>query len=103
MLLDKAEGTRFAAYPAAFVQRLVKHAVKALDGTPSPGHDEILYLVFDNTRKAIARILATGQDREDMSALITAFWSYQLPGLNGLMTFINADIASTASCSAARC
>lgn len=103
VLLDKAEGTRFAAYPAAFVQRLVKHAVKALDGTPSPGHDEILYLVFDNTRKAIARILATGQDREHMSALITAFWSYQLPGLNGLMAFINADIASTASCSAARC
>jgi hypothetical protein len=46
--------------------------------------------VFDNTRRAIARILATGTDREETAALITAFWSYQVPGLNGLMAFINS-------------
>ena len=53
---------------------------------------EILQLVFDNTRRAIARILATGTDREETAALITAFWSYQLPGLNGLTAFINSDL-----------
>ena len=46
-------------------------------------HEEILKLVFDNTRRAIARILATGTDRPETAALITAFWSYQIPGLNG--------------------
>jgi AcrR family transcriptional regulator len=96
VLLDKAEGTPFAAYPAAFVRRLVKHAEQALNGTPSPAHDDILQLVFDNTRRAIARILFTGRDREHMSALITAFWSYQIPGLDSLMAFINADLGDTA-------
>jgi AcrR family transcriptional regulator len=96
VLLDKAAGTRFAAYPAEFVERLVTHAASALDGDPSPPHDEILRLVFDNTRKAIARILATGEDREHTGALITAFWSYQIPGLRGLMAYINADLSGTA-------
>jgi AcrR family transcriptional regulator len=93
VLLDRAEGTPFAAYPAAFVRRLVKHAEQALGSTPSPVHDSILHLVFDNTRRAIAQILVTGRDREHTSALIAGFWSYQLPGLNGLMAFINADLA----------
>jgi AcrR family transcriptional regulator len=96
VLLDKAEGTPFAAYPAAFVRRLVTHAEQALNGTPSPAQDDILQLVFDNTRRAIARILFTGRDREHMSALVTAFWSYQIPGLDSLMAFINADLADTA-------
>jgi AcrR family transcriptional regulator len=95
VLLDNAEGTRFAAYPAAFVERLVRHAATALDGKPFPGHEEILRLVFDNTRKAIASILAAGEDREHTSALITTFWSYQIPGLRGLIAFINADLART--------
>ena len=92
VLLDRAEGTHFAHYPAAFVQRLVGHAEQALNGRPSPVQYEILQLVFDNTRRAIARILATGTDREETAALITAFWSYQLPGLNGLTAFINSDL-----------
>jgi len=96
VLLDKAVDTRFAAYPAAFVERLVAHAADALDGAPPPPHDEILHLVFDNTRKAIARILATGADREHTGALIAAFWSYQLPGLRGLMAYINADLKNRA-------
>ena len=94
VLLDRAEGTHFAHYPAAFVQRLVGHAEQALNGRPSPVQYEILQLVFDNTRRAIARILATGTDREETAALITAFWSYQLPGLNGLTAFINSDLRS---------
>ncbi|HET6192620.1 MAG TPA: TetR/AcrR family transcriptional regulator [Trebonia sp.] len=94
VLLDRAEGTHFAHYPAAFVQRLVRHAEQALNGRPSPAQYEILQLVFDNTRRAIARILVTGTDREETAALITAFWSYQLPGLNGLTAFINSDLRS---------
>ena len=94
VLLDRADGTPFADYPAAFVRRLVMHAEQSLNGGPSPAHNEILQLVFDNTRRAIARILATGTDREHTAALITAFWSYQIPGLNGLTAFIDADLRS---------
>ena len=97
VLLDRAEGTHFAHYPPAFVQRLVGHAEQALNGRPSPAQYEILKLVFDNTRRAIARILATGTDREETAALITAFWSYQLPGLNGLTAFINSGLRSGSS------
>lgn len=91
VLLDKAEGTRFAAYPDAFVERLVGHACRAMMSMPAPEHLRILRLVFDNTRSAIARILATGQDREHIRVLITAFWSYQVPGLRGLLAFLNSD------------
>jgi AcrR family transcriptional regulator len=94
VLLDKAEGTPFAGYPAQFVERLVAHAARALPGTPSAAHDELLRLVFDNTRRAIARILATGRNREHTAALIAGFWSYQIPGLNGLMAYLNAELAA---------
>ena len=101
VLLDRADGTPFADYPAAFVQRLVRHAEQALNGRPSLAQYEILQLVFDNTRRAIARILATGTDREETAALITAFWSYQVPGLNGLMAFINSDLPAGSASSGA--
>jgi AcrR family transcriptional regulator len=91
VLLDKAEGTRFADYPDAFVERLTGHARQAMTTAPSRDQLEIVRLVFDNTRSAIARILATGQDREQIRALITAFWSYQVPGLRGLLAFLNSD------------
>lgn len=91
VLLDRAEGTPFAGYPAAFVRRLAEHARQALNGTPAAVHDSILDLVFDNTRRAIAHILATGRDREHVIALVTAFWSYQIPGLNGLIAHINEE------------
>ncbi len=94
MLLDRAEGTPFADYPAAFVRRLVEHAERALAGTPAPVHRDILELVVDNTRRAIAQILATGRDREHARALIDGFWGYQLPGLDGLMASIEPDLAA---------
>ena len=96
VLLDRADGTPFSGYPAAFVQRLVSHAGQALNGRPSPAYEEILKLVFDNTRRAIAHILAAETDRAATAAMITAFWSYQIPGLDSLMAFINADLGDTA-------
>jgi hypothetical protein len=55
---------------------------------------DVLELVFDNTRRAIARILATARDREHAATLIEGFWSYQLPGLDGLMAHIAASSGS---------
>jgi AcrR family transcriptional regulator len=94
VLLDRAEGTPFAGYPAAFVRRLVEHVERALPEAPSPAHRDVLELVFDNTRRAIARILATARDRGHAGALIEGFWSYQLPGLDGLMAHIAASSGS---------
>ena len=95
VLLDRADGTPFADRPAAFVRRLVEHVERTLPGTPAPAHREVLTLVFDNTRRAIAQILAGGSDREQARALVAAFWRYQLPGLDGLITFIRAELATT--------
>ncbi len=95
VLLDRADGTPFADRPAAFVRRLVEHVERTLPEPPAPAHREVLTLVFDNTRRAIAQILAGGSDREHARALVAAFWSYQLPGLDGLITFIRAELATT--------
>jgi AcrR family transcriptional regulator len=84
VLLDRAEGTPLAHYPASFVDRLVGHVERTLPAPLSAVQREVLEIVFDNTRRAIARILAGPGDRERSAALVTAFWSYQLPGLNGL-------------------
>jgi AcrR family transcriptional regulator len=90
VLLDRAEGTPVAGHPAAFVRRLVEHAERSLDAPPSAVHREVLVLVFDNTRRAVAHILRTAEDREQARAMVAAFWSYQLPGLDGLMASLRA-------------
>lgn len=91
VLLGRAEGTTFADYPAAFVQRLVRHTERLLDGEPSAAQREVLELVFDNTRRAIARILFSGKDSEQIRALVTVFWSYQVPGLDGLVAHLRTN------------
>ena len=88
VLLDRSDGTPLAGYPATFVRRLVEHTERLLDRPLSAEHREILDLVFDNTRRALARILRTAQDRDQARALIEAFWSYQLPGLDGLLAYL---------------
>lgn len=84
VLLDRAHGTPFADHPGRFVQRLVDHAVAALDHPPTAEHLVLLELVFDNTRRALAVLLGGDTDRAQTAALIEGFWSYQLPGLAGL-------------------
>ena len=89
VLLDRAGGTPYASYPAAFVRRLVEHVVAALPTPPAGAHQDVLELVFDNTRRAIARILLIARDRDHAHALVAAFWSYQLPGLDGLLAHLS--------------
>ena len=91
VLLDRAQGTPFAGYPTTFVQRLVEHAERSLGRPPSAAGREVLELVFDNTRRALAHILRTAQDREHARTLVAGFWSYQVPGLDGLLSFLRED------------
>jgi AcrR family transcriptional regulator len=91
ILLERAEGTQFADYPAGFVRRMVEHVERMQHLEPTPAQHAILNLVFDNTRRIIARILHTAPDRDEAAALIEAFWSYQLPGLDGLITHLRSQ------------
>jgi AcrR family transcriptional regulator len=91
VLLDRADGTPYSDYPASFVQRLIDHAGNTLIHPLPPAHRKILELVFDNTRRALAQILLHARDRNETRELIEAFWSYQLPGLNGLLAHLRGD------------
>lgn len=88
VLLDRAEGTPHAGYPAAFVARLVRHTESVLARSISPSDREVVRIVFDNTRRALAHILLRGEDPEQARQLVRTFWSYQLPGLDGLLAHL---------------
>lgn len=87
-LLDHDGHTTRSFYRQAFVHRLIAHAERTLD-TPSPAtHRRLLEIVFDNTRRALAAILRSTADPDELRALIAGFWSYQVPGLDGLSTWM---------------
>lgn len=83
-LLDHEGGTARGSYRQAFVDRLTASVASTLDGPLDPVHRQLLDLVFDNTRRALAAILRSTDDPGRLRALVTGFWSYQLPGLDGL-------------------
>lgn len=95
VLLDKAEGTPHADRPAEFVRRLVAHVERSLGFPLEPVHRELLEVVFDNTRRALARFLRSSPDREHVRALVTGFWSYQVPGLDALLATIRTEAAGS--------
>jgi AcrR family transcriptional regulator len=70
---------------------------RSLNHPLSPVHRQILELIFDNTRRALAQILLRAQDRNEAVELIAAFWSYQIPGLDGLLAFLRKDVVSRLS------
>lgn len=94
ILLDQAAGTPYAGYPEAFVARLVGHVQRGHARRLSALQRELLELVFDNTRRAISRILRSTDDPDRIRELIAGFWSYQLPGLDGLMRHLGGPAAS---------
>jgi AcrR family transcriptional regulator len=90
ILLDRVEGTPHADYPARFVARLTASA-EARAGLPlAPHHREVLTLVFDGTRRTVAHVLRTHADADAIRTRIHGFWSYQLPGLDGLVSWMAA-------------
>ncbi|WP_166532304.1 TetR/AcrR family transcriptional regulator [Blastococcus xanthinilyticus] len=93
VLLDRAAGTPFAGYPAGFVARLTEHVLRSLDVPPSAAQRKVLEIVFDNTRRTLAEILRTAEDPAAARAMVSAFWSYQLPGLDGLLGFLREGAA----------
>lgn len=93
VLLTRAEGTGFAGYPQAFVDRLADHVERRDDVRPDATTRELLRVVFDGTRRAIAAILLAHEDPAEIRRLIHGYWAYQVPGLRGLGDWLAADAA----------
>jgi AcrR family transcriptional regulator len=78
ILLDQAP------YAARFVALLTKHTLAELRVTVTPRVRFVLETIFDNTRRLLARVLATYERPNEVREAIEAFWSYQVAGLRGL-------------------
>lgn len=91
ILLDRAAGTRYAAYGEQFVARLVALTLAQLAAARPPETPplpavlpRVLWHVFENTRRTIASILEATADEAAIRQGIAAFRAYQIPGLLGL-------------------
>lgn len=82
ILLDRAEGTRYAGFGARFVARLVD-AVLGPGARGRPTARFVLARIFDSTRRTLAAILEDHADEVALREAVEAFWSYQIPGLQG--------------------
>ncbi|WP_421119093.1 TetR/AcrR family transcriptional regulator [Aquihabitans daechungensis] len=87
-LLDHEGATSRSSYRHDFVARLVDHVEATLPTPLDPTARMLVELVFDNTRLAIASILRRSAEPEEIRCLIAGFWSYQLPGLDGLLGWV---------------
>jgi AcrR family transcriptional regulator len=86
VLLDKGAGTHYAEYGARFVETLVSLSMAELRAA-HPGlrlsreARKVLGIVFDNTRRALATILATSESEASIREALAAFRSYQMGGI----------------------
>jgi AcrR family transcriptional regulator len=93
VLLDRGADTPYAEYGAEFVASLVALTISELR-TAHPNLRitrairNVLTLVFDNTRRALATILSSNESEADVRNAITAFRSYQMGGLAALSAWI---------------
>ena len=88
IILDRAEGSRFADFGAEFVKDLLRatrtklhkqHRVRRLSGP----EELVLTNIFQSTRRSIVSILESFDDEAQIRAAVAAFWRYQLAGLAG--------------------
>lgn len=96
VLLDRADGTRFADYGTRITRLLVDLAVerlRAAGAEPDQTARHLLDTIFDNTRRALVAILERHQDRTAIRTAVQGFWAYQLPGLDGFYRWATADPA----------
>lgn len=90
ILLDRAEGTDYAAYGERFVERLLRMTLAQIRiahprARVSAAARHVLAQIFENTRRAIASILESSEDEQVIREGIAAFRSYQMAGLRGFV------------------
>jgi AcrR family transcriptional regulator len=89
ILLDRAAGTPHAQYGERFVELLTRHTIAELRAN-HPGLEIrgprrfVLRMIFENTRRLLASVLAQHGDADQLREAIETFWSYQVAGLRGL-------------------
>lgn len=93
ILLDRAEGSRFSAFGAEFVDLLLAATTARLrkrSGRRSLSAPDALVLtsIFQNTRRSIVSILERLEEEAQIRAAFAAFWSYQLAGLAGFHNWV---------------
>ncbi|MGN6696475.1 MAG: TetR/AcrR family transcriptional regulator [Aquihabitans sp.] len=89
-LLDHEGTTTRSWYGPAFVTRLADLVEANVAGGLDATGRQLVELVFDNTRRALARILRSTDDADQVRLLVAGFWSYQLPGLDGLVAWLGS-------------
>ncbi len=67
-----------------FVELLVKHTLAQLRGRITARVRFVLTEIFDNTRRLLARVLATYADPDELREAIATFWTYQIAGIRAL-------------------
>jgi AcrR family transcriptional regulator len=96
ILLDRAHATPYAAYGERFVEQLVTLTLAQMRAT-SPGlrlsraSRAVLGHIFENTRRTIAAVLVENTTERGIREGIEAFWSYQLPGVQGFVRWAVAQ------------
>lgn len=93
LLLDRGADTRYARYGERFVEKLVALSVGEIhaaypDLRMSPEAKKTLTIIFDNTRRAIASILASTRDEARVREAIAGFRSYQMAGLAAFVQWL---------------
>jgi AcrR family transcriptional regulator len=93
ILLGRAEGTRFAGYGERFETQLVELGTARLAAAGAPPDAvarHLLEVLMAATRRTLAAILHAHHDEADLRRAVTGFWSYQVPGLDGLHRWATA-------------
>jgi AcrR family transcriptional regulator len=85
VLLDRAADTPYADYGARFVKQLVDLTVSELDTKLTRETRQVVTIIFDNTRRAIATILESNKSEHAIREAITTFRRYQTGGLASLL------------------
>ena len=51
----------------------------------------VLTRIFEGTRRTLAAILEASKDERALREGIETFWSYQIPGLRGLTSYVTVS------------
>jgi len=93
VLLDRATGSRYEQFADRFINELMRPALAELRREANTGHGLpivrfTLQNIFGNTVRTIVSILESHKKEAAIREAFSAFWSYQLAGLEGLKRWV---------------
>ena len=91
VLLDRAEGSRHAAFGDRFVRRLVELATDQLACRGDELVELTLHNVFQASRRAVVAVRERYEDEAAIRTAFAAFRSFQLAGLEGFKQWVKHD------------